>query len=185
MGHESAMAWTMKTTQNDAGYEIIDPPNKLKSKVRMLVGRDAQMDPVERAEKAIERLSANFGDWMEDEVTRLIEQWRKTSDLDFSPEARAALYRVAHDMRGQAATLGFPSVGKIAGVFCDILDAFGDRPVPDTFLEKYIDAIRAIARETDRGEDNAIASELSSELERAGQELVEAMDKPESANEAA
>lgn len=162
----------MDKTQNNTAYELIDPPNTLKSKVRMLVGRDAHIDPVERAEQAVERLSANFGDWMEDEVTRLIEQWRKTRDLDFSPKARAALYRVAHDMRGQAATLGFPSVGKIAGVFCDILDALGEQPVPEDFLEKYVNAIRAIARETDRGEDNAIAEQLSSELARAGEDLI-------------
>ncbi|GAB5511075.1 MAG: hypothetical protein Rhims3KO_24760 [Hyphomicrobiales bacterium] len=163
----------MSQLKTDGNYELIDPPSTLKSKVRMLVGRDAQVDPVEKAEKAIERLSANFADWMDEEVSRLVDSWQTNKTAGFAQETRTSLYRVAHDMRGQASTLGFPAVGRIAGIFCDILDTLGEDRVPDAFLEKYITAIRAITRETKRGEDNAIAGQLADELAKAGQELIE------------
>lgn len=164
----------MSQPEPDGRYELINPPNTLKSKVRILVGREAQIDPVEKAEQAIERLSANFADWMDEEVSRLVDSWQANKSSGFTQETRTALYRVAHDMRGQASTLGFPSVGRIAGNFCDILDTIGEDRVPDAFLEKYITAIRAIARETKRGEDNSIAGELADELAKAGQELIQA-----------
>lgn len=164
----------MSQSKPDGHYELINPPNTLKAKVRMLVGRDATIDPVEKAEKAIERLSANFADWMDEEVTRLVDSWQANKNSGFSQETRTNLYRVAHDMRGQASTLGFPTVGRIAGILCDLLDIVGEDRVPDAFLEKYITAIRAITRETKRGEDNAIAGQLADELAKAGQELIQA-----------
>lgn len=163
----------MSQSKPDGRYELITPPNTLKSKVRMLVGRNAKVDPVEKAEQAIERLSANFADWMDEEVTRLVASWQANKSSGFNHETRTSLYRVAHDMRGQAATLGFPTVGRIAGILCDLLDIVGEDRVPDAFLEKYITAIRAITRETKRGEDNAIAGELANELAKAGQELID------------
>lgn len=157
-------------------YKTITPPNTLQKKVRKLTGREAQIDPVAKAEQAVERLSVNFADWMEDEVKRLNTIWQADKGKNCA-ENRRTLYRAAHDMRGQAATLGFPSVGRIAGVLCDILDASDDAPVLDEFLEKYISAIRAIARETKAGEDNSIAEELAQELSNAGKELI-AQSKP-------
>lgn len=163
----------MSQSKPDGHYELITPPNTLKAKVRILVGQEAQVDPVEMAEKAIERLSANFANWMDEEVTRLVDSWQANKSAGFARETRTGLYRAAHDMRGQASTLGFPAAGRIAGIFCDILDTVGEDRVPDAFLEKYITAIRAITRETQRGEDNAVAGQLADELAKAGQELIE------------
>jgi chemotaxis protein histidine kinase CheA len=162
----------MDETTKQGGYQTITPPNTLQKKVRKLTGRDAQFDPIKKAEQAVERLSVNFADWMDEEVQRLMTVWQQNKDTGFTKEARGDLYRTAHDMRGQASTLGFPSVGKIAGVFCDIMDAMGERDVPDAFMEKYIKAIRAIARETKAGEDNSIATTLADELSKAGAEMI-------------
>lgn len=162
----------MDDTIAQGSYETITPPNTLQKKVRKLSGRDAKFDPVKKAEQAVERLSVNFADWMDTEVQRLMDIWTANKETGFSAEARGDLYRTAHDMRGQASTLGFPSVGQIAGVFCDIMDAMGDRKIPDAFLEKYITAIRAIARETKAGEDNSIAATLAEELSKAGEEMI-------------
>ncbi|MFK7792192.1 MAG: Hpt domain-containing protein [Devosiaceae bacterium] len=157
-------------------YKTITPPDTLQKKVRQLSGRDAKIDPVAKAEEAVERLSVNFADWMDEEVQRLVEIWQDSQESGLSEDARGKLYRAAHDMRGQGATLGFPSVGKIAGVFCDILDTVGEQHVPDHFMEKYITAIRAIARETKAGEDNSLAHALANELSKAGAELIEKHD---------
>lgn len=162
----------MSKPMTTGSYETITPPNTLQKKVRKLTGRDASFDPVQKAEQAVERLSVNFADWMDEEVQRLMKIWEANKEAGFSDEARGSLYRAAHDMRGQASTLGFPSVGKIAGVFCDIMDAKGAHDIPDSFLEKYITAIRAIARETKAGEDNTIAITLADELSKAGAEMI-------------
>ena len=163
----------MGKTVEKGDHSTITPPNTLQKKVRKLTGRKANFDPIANAEQAVELLSVNFADWMDKEVQRLMDIWQTNKSTGFSGEARGALYRTAHDLRGEAATLGFPSVGHIAGVFCDILDAVNDNPVPDDFLEKYITAIRAIARETKAGEENAIAAALAEELSQAGAEMID------------
>lgn len=162
-------------------YTTIDPPNTLQKKVRKLTGRDAKIDPIAKAEQAVERLSINFADWMDKEVERLMDIWQTNKSAGFSAEARGALYRAAHDLRGEASTLGFPSVGQIAGTFCDILDAKKDKPVPDDFLEKYITAIRAIARETKADEENSVAAALAEELSRTGAEMIDKVEDDKAA----
>lgn len=166
-------------------YQIIEPPKTLQKKVRKLSAREAKFDPVEKAEQAVARLSVNFVSWMDEEVERLLNIWQSSKASGFSPETRASLYRAAHDMRGQAATLGFPAVSQIAGVFCDILDAVGAEGVPDAFLEKYINAIRAIARETDADADNSTAQELANGLAHAGHELIDKVRLKREEDEAA
>ena len=162
-------------------YTTITPPDTLQKKVRKLTGRAAKIDPIAKAEQAVEQLSVNFSDWMDKEVQRLMDIWQTNKSAGFSGEARGALYRAAHDLRGEASTLGFPSVGQIAGAFCDILDAMNDKPVPDDFLEKYITAIRAIARETKAGEENAIAGALAEELSHAGAEMIDKVEDTKAA----
>ncbi len=171
----------MGKSTDKGDHSTITPPNTLQKKVRRLTGRDAKFDPIAKAEQAVELLSVNFTDWMDKEVQRLMDIWQTNKSTGFAGEARGALYRTAHDLRGEAATLGFPSVGRIAGVFCDILDAMNGKPVPDDFLEKYITAIRAIARETKAGEENATAAALAEELSHAGAEMIDKVDDSKAA----
>jgi hypothetical protein len=60
------------------------------------------------------------------------------------------------------------------------MDAMGERDVPDAFMEKYIKAIRAIARETKAGEDNSIATTLADELSKAGAEMIAKVEDEDS-----
>ncbi|MEM6384461.1 MAG: Hpt domain-containing protein [Pseudomonadota bacterium] len=158
----------MTSTIAKGQYETIDPPTNLRAKVRVLSGREAaEFDPVKKAEQAVERLSSNFNDWMNEEVERLVEQWGAARNSDFNTDRRAALYRAAHDLRGQAATFGYPSVGRIAGTFCDVLDDLEGEDLPDGFLDKFVSAIRAIARETDKDPENETAIALADQLAEA------------------
>lgn len=158
--------------EKKANYETIEPPHTLRSKVRVLSGRDAQFDPVEKAEAAVERLSTNFADWMTEEVDRLGERWAVGKSSGFNQQSRQALYRTAHDIRGQAGTFGYPHIGAIAGTFCDILEGLEDQPVPDEVLEQFISAIRAIIRETERNQSNVVADQLTEELKVASGEIL-------------
>jgi hypothetical protein len=52
-------------------YEVIEPKVDLRTKVKPLRGKEATFDPIASAEAALERLSNNFGMWMDDETKRL------------------------------------------------------------------------------------------------------------------
>lgn len=156
---------------NSSDGEIIKAPVSLKNKVRELRNGD---DPVARAEAAMSRLSVQFEGWMLDEVEKLKQAFAdvKKRGLD-NEEAYDALFRAAHDIRGQGQTLGFPLAGRVADSLCRLfLELPAGTPVPFMLVEQHVNAIKAIVREDARGEDDVIGKELVAELERVTSQLV-------------
>jgi HPt (histidine-containing phosphotransfer) domain-containing protein len=99
---------------------------------------------VENAERALTQLSGQFKSWMRNEVDALIEAKEAIARDGLSPESQALLFRTAHDIRGEAATLGFPLAGRIAGSLCRLLEeAPSAEQIPLELVLHHADAIRA------------------------------------------
>lgn len=149
------------------GYEVIEASNDLRKKVRELPVRSPADDPVARAEAALEKLSTHFEDWMRDEIDKVVEghdAWVRAGHP--AGAAKAAFFRAVHDVKGQAATLGFPLAARAAGSLCALLERMDPaRPVPQHLVDSHVEAIRAIFRE--RAKD---------ESDRVGKALVDALD---------
>ena len=64
--------------------------------------------PVARAEKALAGLSGEFKDWMAIECERLAAAHAAILSHGFTTETREELFRAAHDIKGDAATFGYP-----------------------------------------------------------------------------
>ena len=124
--------------------EIFMPPNMLKAKVG---GRISGLDmaAVKRAEKALAELKTEFSDWIDADVAKLGEA-RDAFEKDANGDTRGALYRAAHDLRGQALTFEFPLVARVAETLCGLLEGT-DGPVPLALLDAHVDAIRVIVRQ--------------------------------------
>ena len=154
---------TQKPTVASFGdHEVITPPNKLAAVVVPAIAGD---DPVARAEAALAQLSSEFSDWMHDECAQLeaARQAIRTGGLDVLP--REALFRAAHDIKGHAATLGFPLVSDIAGSLCRLIEETRDpRRIPLALIDQHVDAVRAIIREHGRARAETIATELTRTL---------------------
>lgn len=144
---------------------VLRPPNKLRERATRLAGpRDAgDMLAINRAEHALERLSPEFDAWMASEVERL-EAARRAYAETPDAEALAALYRSAHDMRGQSATLGFPLVGEIANGLCELIERMGDKRPPQPIVDRHVEAIRAIVRENARSREDPLGAALAERL---------------------
>lgn len=152
---------------------VLRPPNRLKERATRRVDPAAanSPDPVRRAEHALELLSNEFGAWMDVE-TQSLELARQAAGHSRDIADIAELYRCAHDIRGQAATFGFPLAGEIAEGLCDLIDKASHRAPPQTLLDRHVEAIRAIVREDARGHDNPLGVALVRRLA----ELREAQD---------
>ncbi len=50
---------------------------------------------------------------MEDAARKLADKWRETREHGYGEGRLAALHRDAHDIRGQATTLGFPLCAQV------------------------------------------------------------------------
>jgi chemotaxis protein histidine kinase CheA len=75
------------------------------------------------------------------------------------------LFRAAHDIKGDAATFGYPSAGAAADSLCRIIEHAPElERVPSNLIAHHINAIQAIVHERTRLDTVAMAGELSREL---------------------
>jgi HPt (histidine-containing phosphotransfer) domain-containing protein len=146
-----------------ADYEVITPPHRLRSAVAP--AGDTADDPVARAEAALAELSGEFGTWMDSECERLEAARQEIKRLGFTEKTHDALFRAAHDIKGEAGTFGFPAVAGIADSLCRLLEHTPDMTrIPLSAVDQHVDAVRAVVREYARPDLLEIAAALSKRL---------------------
>ena len=100
----------------------------------------------------------------------------------FNTETREELFRAAHDIKGDAATFGFPSAGAAAESLCRIIEHAPDLDkVPSELIAHHINAIQAIVRERTKLDTVSVASALSRQLRGVADEFLMYVnrDRPE------
>jgi HPt (histidine-containing phosphotransfer) domain-containing protein len=146
-----------------ADHEVITPPHKLRSLVR--AAEETDDDPVARAERALETLSSEFDSWMDSECERLETARRQVNKHGLAGKHRDDLFHAAHDIKGEAATFGFPYAGEAANSLCRLIEHTPDATrVPLDLISQHVDAVRAIIREKARPDADAVAQRLTHKL---------------------
>ena len=164
-----------------ADHKVITQPNPLRKVLRRVAEKDLD-DPVARAEQALAGLSGEFKNWMAVESERLAAAYAAVLKQGFNDLTSEELFRAAHDIKGDAATFGFPSAGAAADSLCRIIEhapELGD--VPPQLIAHHINAIQAIVGERTKLDTVSTASELSRKLRGvADQYLMQVnRDRPE------
>jgi HPt (histidine-containing phosphotransfer) domain-containing protein len=145
-------------------HHVITQPNPLRDVLRRVAERDLD-DPVARAEKALAGLSSEFKNWMTIEADRLADAHASILRDGLTDLTRQELFRAAHDIKGDAATFGFPSAAAAAESLCRIIEHAPDLDeVPSNLIAHHINAIQAIVRERTKLDTAATAGELSKQL---------------------
>jgi HPt (histidine-containing phosphotransfer) domain-containing protein len=158
--------------QSYADHHVITQPNPLRKVLRRVAERDLD-DPVARAEKALASLSGEFKNWMEVETGRLATAHAAILKNGFTKATREELFRAAHDIKGDAATFGFPSAGAAAESLCRIIEHAPDlAKVPSDLIAHHINAIHAIVHERTKLDTASMASELSRKLRGVADEFL-------------
>jgi HPt (histidine-containing phosphotransfer) domain-containing protein len=164
-----------------ADHHVITQPNPLRKVLRRVAGKEHD-DPIARAEKALAGLSGEFKNWMVVEADRLSAAHASILRGGFTDATRQELFRAAHDIKGDAATFGYPSAGAAAESLCRIIEHAPDLDaVPSNLIAHHINAIQAIVRERTRLDTVSMANELSRQLRGIADEfLIHAnRDRPE------
>ncbi|WOH54329.1 Hpt domain-containing protein [Bradyrhizobium sp. sBnM-33] len=164
-----------------ADHHVITQPNPLR-KVLLRVPESDLDDPVGRAEKALAGLSGEFKNWMAIEADRLSAAHATILRDGFTIDSREELFRAAHDIKGDAATFGFPSAGAAAESLCRIIEHAPDLDqVPSELITHHINAIQAIVRERTKLDTAVMASALSKQLRGVADEFLLKVnrDRPE------
>ncbi len=155
-----------------ADHEMIVPSHKLARAISRVVHPGD--DPVARAEQALSQLSGEFGDWMVQECERLDRARQAIRQGGIGPKNRDELFHAAHDIKGDAATFGFPLAAPAAESLCRILEHTPDPArIPPALIDQHVDAVRAIVREYVRPDIADIATALNARLRSVTQEYLE------------
>jgi HPt (histidine-containing phosphotransfer) domain-containing protein len=155
-----------------ADYEVITPTNTLRKAVStepLLPGED----PVARAEQALAELSTEFSAWMEAECERLDKARLVVQRSGFTGAAKEELFHAAHDIKGEAATFGYPAVAAAADSLCRLIEHTPDPTrIPFKLVDQHVDAVRAIIREYARSDAKQLAAELTQRLRQVTDEFL-------------
>src|ERR1700741_139398 len=104
-----------------AAHQVITQPNPLRKFVRYVDEKHID-DPIARAEEALAGLSGEFNGWVTEECARLAKAHAEIAKHGFDPRLREELFRAAHDIKGGAATFGYPKAALAAESLCRILE---------------------------------------------------------------
>ncbi|MBN9041331.1 MAG: histidine kinase [Rhizobiales bacterium 62-47] len=160
-----------------ADHHVITQPNPLRGVMRYVEDKDFD-DPVARAEQALQDLSGEFEKWMSIECDRLAAAHAVILKDGFSALARDELFRAAHDIKGDAATFGYPTAGATAESLCRIIEHAPDlTKVPGDLIAHHINAIQAIVREQSNSQRIGVANELSKRLRGVADEYLVAINR--------
>jgi HPt (histidine-containing phosphotransfer) domain-containing protein len=165
-----------------ADHEVITPPNRLRGAVSTVRTRNPADDPVARAEQALAQLSGEFSGWMNEECERLQAARSDAKKKGFSKSTHEALFHAAHDIKGEAATFGFPWVAALADSLCRLIEHTPDMTrIPLTLVDQHVDAIRAIVRESARPDIATVADKLMRKLREVTEDFLaqENRDRPD------
>lgn len=164
-------------SQPGATGRVFAAPTALRDRVGSRFGK-IDPDAIAKAEAALKGLSAQFGQWLQDEVGKL----EAARDLIRSDGANQfsldKLYGHAHDLKGLGATYEYPIVTRIAGSLCKLLGDGDTRlraPLPLVYA--HVDAIRAAVRDGVKDSDNPVGAALVGELERYTNDYLAAVSK--------
>lgn len=163
-------------------HEVIVPENKLRGAMSKETSDANGEDPVARAEKALAELSPEFSSWMDAECNRLDKVRRDLLKDGSSDASKEALFRAAHDIKGEAATFGYPAVASAADSLCRLIEHTPDATrIPSKLIDQHVDAVRAIYREYARSDAKELAVTLTERLRDVTDEFLirENHDRPE------
>ena len=169
------------TTYGD--HEVFMPENQLRKAVSNKPLQPGEVDdPIARAEEALSGLSGEFASWMDSECERLDKARMTVKATGFTKNAKEALFHAAHDIKGEAATFGFPAMASAADSLCRLIEHTPDPTrIPIKLVDQHVDAARAIYREYDRSDAVALANRLTKRLREVTDEFLihENRDRPD------
>ena len=164
-----------------ATHQIITQPNPLRKVLRRVEEKDMD-DPVARAEQAlaglVRRVQGLDGDRDQPAVGRL----RRHPPRRLHQGRRDELFRAAHDIKGDAATFGYPAAAGVAESLCRVIEHAPDlEKVPAELFTHHINAILAIVHENTKLDSISVSAELSRRLRKVADDYLADVnrDRPE------
>jgi len=110
---------------------------------------------------------------MDGECERLDKARRNVIEGGFTKANKESLFHAAHDIKGEAATFGYPAVASAADSLCRLIEYTPDvTRIPPQLVDQHVDAVRAIYREYERSDAEDLAKVLTDRLREVTDEFL-------------
>jgi chemotaxis protein histidine kinase CheA len=128
-----------------------------------------------RAQAAVDDLAKGYTTWARADVDRA----RNALEAALGDPAQRAkhveeLFRVAHDLKGQGASFGYPLVTKIADSLCKLTRdrklAYQDRHLD--LVRSHLDAAQLVLTKEIKGEGGQVGADLTAKLKTRVDEIL-------------
>lgn len=145
--------------------QVIRPPNTLRLKVGGGFG-GIDAGAIAKAEEALKAMSAQFGQWLQDEIEKLDKAQTDIRTRGYDEQTAEALYFRAHDLKGLGTTYQYPLVTRLAASLCKMMDEPAKRmAAPLVLIDAHVDAIKAVVRDQIQTDDHPTGRVLAETLE--------------------
>lgn len=152
-------------------------PNRLREKIAGIGRGPLTIDPqlLQQAEQQLDRMEEDYSDWVRGSIQQLYDAHRSGRTLD--PRKRIvpiqAINSIAHDLRGQGSTFGYPLITVFGrSLYECTLNISEASDQLFEFIRTHIDGINAVIRDKIKGEGGQLGKELVASLERARDRLL-------------
>ncbi|MBI1244490.1 MAG: hypothetical protein GC202_05755 [Alphaproteobacteria bacterium] len=146
-------------------FQIINPPNTLQKKAGS-GGVDASA--VKKAEKVFESLRGEFETNAKNDVAKLAAASAALMANPFDINRRQEVYMLAHELRGQGGSYGYPLVTKFGDQLCRFLDATDMLDAKGLVIVKAAaDAIAVVINSAVVGDGGETGRQLGAMLDKA------------------
>lgn len=153
------------TVTEDNGFQWHSPENKLERKAVIPGPPGIDYEAIARAEKALAELSENFASWMVEECENLRSAQEFIHAEGANGETLEKMFHVAHDIKGQAPTLGYPLASGAAASLCRLLlDIPRPERAPVVLIDQHVETICTIVRDNITNIDDKTTVEVSKRL---------------------
>lgn len=142
-----------------------------------LGGAKISDDELERrlaaANQKIAGASSGFADWAGADLEEAVATAEKLEPGGDNEEATGLIFRVAHDLKGQGSTFGYPLMTQIAGLLCNFIRS-STSPLSShvvNVIRAHLSALYLILKQDIRGEGDAAAQQLVEKLAMAAERV--------------
>ncbi len=127
------------------------------------IGDDATL----RVARMVERLSDEYAAVLAAETGRMETHLARMRAAPEDGDAPRAMFRIAHDIKGQAATFDRPLAGAVAGRLCGLLREAAPGDVSSETIAAHVALLRRVVDDRLRGAIDADGAALLERLDRA------------------
>lgn len=146
--------------------------NRLKDKCAGLGAGDGVQiseEAMKKAELALKEMAEDYPDWVTGHIHKLSEQHSRCVDTpDIRHEFFDIMHHIAHDMKGQGGTFGYPLITDFADSLYEFTGNKAD--ITDNHVEivkSHIDSMRAVIKNRVSGDGGEVGTALKQELANA------------------